>query len=117
MLRTLAVSLATLLVACAPKAATPPDEPAPATPEPTPPADGGAEAGADAGAEGGAAPCKKTGCSGIICAEEDMVSTCEFKPEYACYRDATCERQADGACGWTKSAELDACLANPPKEP
>ena len=114
MFRTLVVSTLVLLVACAPKGGNPPDEPAPATTDPAP-ADGGADAGADAGAEGGsAAPCKKTGCSGIICAEEDKVSTCEFKPEYACYQQATCERQADGACGWTKSAELDACLANPP---
>jgi hypothetical protein len=115
MIRT--VTLAFLgLVACAPKTNTPPDEPAPTTAaDTTPPAgDAGAEAG-DAGAEGGAAaPCKKTGCSGIVCAEEDVVSTCEFKPEYACYQQATCERQPDGACGWTKTAELDACLANPP---
>jgi len=32
-------------------------------------------------------------------------------PEYACYADATCERQADGACGWTEDAVLAACLA------
>jgi hypothetical protein len=43
-----------------------------------------------------------------------MVTTCEFRPEYACYRDATCERQADGTCGWTETPELTACLANPP---
>jgi hypothetical protein len=60
--------------------------------------------------------CVKGGCSGTICAEpgNDIVTTCEMKPEYACYQSATCERQQDGACGWTESAELTACLANPP---
>ena len=111
MLRTFA-SLLTLLVACAPKGAHPaPDEPAPASTDPEPPADGGDAAASEGDA---AAPCKKTGCSGTICSDEDMVSTCEFKPEYACYQQATCERQDDGQCGWTKSADLDACLANPP---
>lgn len=61
-----------------------------------------------------AAPCLKTGCSGTVCADEEMMSTCEYKPEYACYQKATCERQPDGACGWTENAELEACLANPP---
>src|SRR5687767_13755796 len=36
--------------------------------------------------------CRKTGCSGQICAEEDVVSDCMFKPEYACYREAECAR-------------------------
>lgn len=60
--------------------------------------------------------CVKTGCSGTVCAEpgNEVVTTCEFKPEYACYRDATCERQADGTCGWTQTPALAACLANPP---
>jgi hypothetical protein len=58
--------------------------------------------------------CHPTGCSGAVCAEEDLVTTCEFRPEYACYRDAECARQPDGACGWSPSAELDACLADPP---
>lgn len=58
--------------------------------------------------------CRPTGCSGILCADADVMTTCEFKPEYACYSSATCTRQSDGACGWTKTPELDACLANPP---
>ena len=51
-----------------------------------------------------------------MCTEpgKDMMSTCEFKQEYACYGSAACERQPDGTCGWTQSAELTACLANPP---
>lgn len=74
------------------------------------------------GLNGGAAPvcikdaqtaCKTTGCSGQICSDKDMFTTCEFRPEYACYRAAQCARQADGNCGWTQTAELTACLANP----
>ena len=54
--------------------------------------------------------CKRTGCSGQICADQDMISTCEYRPEYACYQSATCERQPDGKCGWTPTAELTSCL-------
>jgi eight-cysteine-cluster-containing protein len=60
--------------------------------------------------------CLKTGCSGTICAEpgNDVMTTCEYKAEYACYQTASCVRQADGNCGWTQTPELQACLANPP---
>ncbi len=59
--------------------------------------------------------CFVGGCSGQICSEnEGAISTCEFRPEYACYRDATCEPQADGECGWTETEELTSCLLNPP---
>jgi hypothetical protein len=60
--------------------------------------------------------CKPTGCSGQICSDEDVVSTCEFRSEYACYRTAECKRQSNGSCGWTQSSALLACLANPPQE-
>lgn len=59
--------------------------------------------------------CRATGCSGQICSDEDVFSTCEFRPEYACYQSATCEQQADGNCGWTATAALQACLADPPQ--
>jgi hypothetical protein len=61
--------------------------------------------------------CFVGGCSSHVCSDRpDVVTTCEFRPEYACYRDATCELQADGECGWTETPELSACLANPPQE-
>jgi len=65
------------------------------------------------------AACVKTGCSGTICAEpgKEVITTCEYRPEYACYKTAACERQASGSCGWTQTAELTACLANPPPMP
>jgi eight-cysteine-cluster-containing protein len=62
------------------------------------------------------AECRATGCSGQVCAAEDVVTTCEFRPEYACYQSASCAAQADGQCGWTMTAELEECLENPPGE-
>lgn len=52
------------------------------------------------------------GCSSQICSEEEgVMTTCEYREEYACYKEAQCERQADGECGWTQSNELMACLS------
>lgn len=56
--------------------------------------------------------CYVGGCSGQICSDrDDVVSTCEWREEYACYQRARCERQADGQCGWTQTDELRQCLA------
>lgn len=54
--------------------------------------------------------CVVTGCSGQVCAAEEVITTCLFLPEYACYRSAICEHQADGACGWTPTDEFNECL-------
>jgi hypothetical protein len=62
----------------------------------------------------GSGGCFVGGCSGQICSDEpNVVSTCEFRAEYACYRTAKCERQTNGECGWTESSELKMCLQNP----
>ncbi len=63
--------------------------------------------------------CVIGGCSAQLCGErkdmEGLVSTCEYRAEYACYnRHSACERQSDGQCGWTQTSELKQCLANPP---
>ena len=62
--------------------------------------------------------CAVAGCSGQLCvsAEEadTIITTCEYRSEYSCYREASCEPQADGKCGWTQTPELQQCLANPP---
>ncbi|MEZ4366082.1 MAG: hypothetical protein R2939_07315 [Kofleriaceae bacterium] len=61
--------------------------------------------------------CVVGGCSNTTCSsatEEAMITTCEWRDEYACYADATCEPQPDGACGWTPTEALTACLAAPP---
>lgn len=56
--------------------------------------------------------CKIGGCSSQICGEknEDLVTTCEWRPEYECYKIAICERQSNGKCGWTITEELQKCL-------
>lgn len=56
-------------------------------------------------------PCIRSGCSGEICADTSRVSTCIFRPEYACYQQAECKRQSNGQCGFTKDAALTSCLA------
>lgn len=57
--------------------------------------------------------CFVGGCSGQMCTDDSdgAISTCEWREEYACYRTATCERQASGECGWTPTESLLQCLA------
>ncbi|MFZ2252950.1 MAG: hypothetical protein WAW13_02110 [Minisyncoccia bacterium] len=55
--------------------------------------------------------CHIGGCSGQLCTDQpDMVSTCEYRMDYACYQTAECKRQTSGQCGWTETSELRACL-------
>lgn len=55
------------------------------------------------------------GCSSQVCSDKpDVVSSCEYRSEYACYQKATCERQVSGKCGWTETADLTSCLLSPP---
>jgi hypothetical protein len=67
------------------------------------------------GADGGVSPrCVVGGCSGQLCVSADVeppVTTCEWREEYACYDNANCTVQDNGACGWTATPELEACLA------
>lgn len=96
-----------LAVAACGSSSTTPSQPAP----PPPPAEGGGEGSAPASGE-----CITTGCSGTICAKpgNDMMTTCEMKPEYQCYQGAECKVQETGECGWTMDDKLTACLASPP---
>jgi len=58
--------------------------------------------------------CKIAGCSGQLCVDknaEDIITTCEYRPEYACYKTARCEKQSDSLCGWTQTAELLGCIS------
>lgn len=56
--------------------------------------------------------CVRAGCSGQLCVEEgmDIASTCEWRPVYECYQQASCERQKNGQCGFTPTHELVDCL-------
>jgi hypothetical protein len=57
--------------------------------------------------------CVIGGCAGVICGAEgqQFPNICIWLEEFACYRDATCDRQRDGTCGWTETRELTSCLA------
>ena len=56
--------------------------------------------------------CVRAGCSDHLCVEEgmDIASTCEWRPVYECYQQATCGRQENGQCGFTPTHELVECL-------
>jgi len=61
------------------------------------------------------AGCAVAGCSGELCVSEQQaasmgVSRCNYLASYACYKSATCEKQASGQCGWTMNQELAACI-------
>lgn len=57
--------------------------------------------------------CYVGGCSSQLCSDQpNMASTCEWTESYGCYKTATCERQANGQCGWTSTPALQACLSN-----
>ncbi|WP_437753313.1 hypothetical protein [Sorangium sp. So ce1389] len=76
-----------------------------------PPGDGGPGPGGGGSAGGEPAACVVTGCSGQVCADEDVITTCEYREEYACYAEhGVCERGASGECGWRQTPELEACL-------
>jgi eight-cysteine-cluster-containing protein len=55
--------------------------------------------------------CVVGGCSGQLCADEPLASTCEWRPHYACFREAHCGRFGPArSCGWEQTPELAACL-------
>lgn len=57
--------------------------------------------------------CHVGGCSGQLCVGpgDPDITTCEWRDEYACYKTATCEPQANGKCGFTQTEELRNCIA------
>lgn len=61
-------------------------------------------------------PCFTTGCSGQLCADTDIVTTCQYDESYACYETAECKRQENGMCGFTPTPELAACLGGAAQE-
>jgi hypothetical protein len=66
------------------------------------------------------APCRHAGCSGQLCIgpnDEEPITTCEVRPEYACLRWTTCEPQTDGGCGFTPSTQYDQCVAAAKRAP
>lgn len=60
-----------------------------------------------------AADCQRRGCGGQVCSNNaGVVTTCEARPEYACYAQAVCAPQRGGHCGFTRTPELQQCLAD-----
>jgi len=57
--------------------------------------------------------CVVMGCNNEICSSPDdqKFTACVYLPEYSCYSTAKCEKQVNGSCGWTQTAELTQCLA------
>lgn len=53
--------------------------------------------------------CVISGCSGQICSNEPQVSTCEYKCEYGCYKNANC-RNINGVCKWETGDKFRHCL-------
>ena len=66
--------------------------------------------GGNAGGNPGQKPCMKTGCSSQVCSDQEVITTCEYRTEYECYKRAACERQRNGECGFTMTRELTQCL-------
>lgn len=56
--------------------------------------------------------CRVSGCNREVCSDGIVMTPCIWKAEYACYKKARCEVQADGKCGWTMTPELEECLRN-----
>jgi hypothetical protein len=70
---------------------------------------GDAFAAPDGGSPGA---CYRGGCSQELCTDRPgAVSPCIWKPQFRCYKTAACERQPNGSCDFTPTAELKQCLA------
>jgi hypothetical protein len=65
--------------------------------------------------------CARAGCSSQLCVDaktaDQIITTCEYREEYGCYRVASCEVQSDGKCGFTATPELAACLEKTSQTP
>lgn len=60
------------------------------------------------------ADCSPQGCSGTVCAAEPVITTCEWRPEYACYDNPATTQCGcrDGRCAWSQTEALTQCLAS-----
>lgn len=53
--------------------------------------------------------CIKTGCSGQICSNKPIMSTCEWTCEDACVRSAKC-KNINNSCQWDIDENIQDCL-------
>jgi len=61
--------------------------------------------------------CAVAGCSSQLCVEaseaENIMSTCEWRNEYACYKLSICAKDPKTLkCGWQQTPELKECLSS-----
>lgn len=63
-------------------------------------------------AQTGDPACVRAGCSGELCVPfgQQRATSCIYRPEYACYQQATCEMNSAGQCAFTITAQVQACL-------
>jgi eight-cysteine-cluster-containing protein len=54
-------------------------------------------------------PCIATGCSGQICADHDVITTCEWRSEYSCYHLTDCAC-VNGTCAWDENPRFRDCM-------
>lgn len=55
--------------------------------------------------------CYVGGCSSELCTDKiDAISACMFRAEFQCYKQAVCEQQLNGVCGWTETSTLKSCI-------
>jgi|TARA_Y100000310_G_scaffold345778_1_gene469727 eight-cysteine-cluster-containing protein len=57
--------------------------------------------------------CSIGGCSGQICGVkgevENIITTCEYKEEYGCYKLTNCDC-TNNKCNWVENNEFNSCL-------
>lgn len=56
--------------------------------------------------------CKRTGCSGQVCSDQDVATDCMWAEHYQCYDLAICGMTADGNCGWINTPDYTNCMEN-----
>jgi len=59
------------------------------------------------------------GCSGTVCqpkSAEPIITTCEYKDEYACYRQIKCVC-INNRCAWDKTGAFDICVEEAREKP
>ncbi len=61
--------------------------------------------------------CEVGGCSGQVCAKggSRTITTCEYRPEYACYKLTECAC-VENKCSWVEKQEFVRCLNEKSKE-
>ena len=47
-----------------------------------------------------------------LCADKDIITTCEYLPYYSCYSLSECGNfGAGGTCGWKQTTAFTSCMA------